>query len=289
MNTSQTAPNEAKDLIAPSFLCIGAQKAGTSWLFVQLSKHPRVWMPPVKELHFFDHVYMEANRKWTVGHIRGGVQRALKYHLDTEKAVDWEFVRYLSDMATHKMFTKPWYLRCFDRPRARGAICGDITPEYSTIPLEGIQHVKRMLPDVKIIYIVRDPVERALSQLRMNVERRGEQPSEGLLLRMADHPDIDNRGDYRKYIPQWRQVFSQERMLIVPYGEIATDPRGFLRRIEEFIGAPPFDGYDLEGRVHETRKFSIPPSVVEKLRQRYAPQYAFLNAEFGPEFVSRTR
>src|SRR5689334_16087334 len=38
----------------PDFLCIGAQKAGTSWLYQQLEPHPDFWMPPVKELHYFD-------------------------------------------------------------------------------------------------------------------------------------------------------------------------------------------------------------------------------------------
>ena len=189
-------------------------------------------MPPVKELHFFDHLYVEANRHWTTGHIHQGVQRALKFHLNGDKPVDWEFVRYLTDMATHKMFTKPWYLRCFERPRAEKSVCGDITPEYSTIPLEGIQHVKRMLPEVKVLYIVRDPVERALSQLRMNVERRGEVPREDSLLRMADHPDIDNRGDYAAYIPRWRGMFPEDRMLMLPYGDIASDPKGFMRQVE---------------------------------------------------------
>ncbi len=38
----------------PDFLCVGAQKAGTSWLYQQLEPHPDFWMPPVKELHYFD-------------------------------------------------------------------------------------------------------------------------------------------------------------------------------------------------------------------------------------------
>src|SRR4029453_18936667 len=38
----------------PDFLCVGAQKAGTSWLYHQLVSHPDFWMPPVKELHYFD-------------------------------------------------------------------------------------------------------------------------------------------------------------------------------------------------------------------------------------------
>jgi hypothetical protein len=290
MQTQQAPQPEDSPAVTPAFLCIGAQKAGTSWLYVQLARHPGVWMPPVKELHFFDHVYVEANRKWTTAHIQQGVQRALKYHLSGEGPVDWGFVRYLSDMATHKLFTKPWYLRCFDRPRARSKVCGDITPEYSTIPLEGVQHVKRMLPDVKLIYIVRDPVERALSQLRMNVERKGgAQPSEDQLLRMVDHPDIDNRGDYQTYIPRWRQVFAPDRLLMLPYGDIRNDPLGLLRRIEQFIGVAEFSDYDLQGKVHETRKFPMPASVTDKLRSRYASQYAFLNAELGPEFVARAR
>ena len=39
----------------PDFLGIGAQKSGTTWLHHNLSQHPGVWMPPVKELHYFDH------------------------------------------------------------------------------------------------------------------------------------------------------------------------------------------------------------------------------------------
>src|SRR5262245_30617021 len=38
----------------PDFLCIGLQKAATGWLYDQLQFHPEFWMPPIKELHFFD-------------------------------------------------------------------------------------------------------------------------------------------------------------------------------------------------------------------------------------------
>jgi hypothetical protein len=56
-----------------------------------------------------------------------------------------------------------------------------------------------------------------------------------------------------------------------------------MRQVESFVGVEPFAGYDFNGRVHETKKFPMPPSVVDKLRQRYAPQYAYLEAEFGGE------
>jgi len=38
----------------PDFLCIGAQKSGTTWLYHNLGLHPQIWLPIVKELHHFN-------------------------------------------------------------------------------------------------------------------------------------------------------------------------------------------------------------------------------------------
>ena len=54
----------------PSFLCIGAQKAGTTWLHAQLRSHPKVWLPPIKELHYFDHKFVKGQKKWTRSFIK---------------------------------------------------------------------------------------------------------------------------------------------------------------------------------------------------------------------------
>ena len=40
----------------PDFLCVGAQKAGTSWLYRQVEAHSDFWMPPMKELHYLDNL-----------------------------------------------------------------------------------------------------------------------------------------------------------------------------------------------------------------------------------------
>ena len=42
----------------PNFLGIGAQKSGTTWLHANLSQHPQIWMPPVKEIHYLDGKWM---------------------------------------------------------------------------------------------------------------------------------------------------------------------------------------------------------------------------------------
>ena len=186
----------------PSFLCIGAQKAGTSWLFAQLQSHPKVWMPPMKELQYFNHLYVPEHRAWTSWHIRQGAARALEYHVGRDEAPDFGYVRYLADLGSRELFTDGWYRRAFERPAAQGKLVGEITPEYSTIPEAGIRHLRALLGAVRIIYLIRAPVSRALSQLQMNLSRKGNlAPDEAQWIEAADQWDIDNRGDYARLRP----------------------------------------------------------------------------------------
>ena len=54
----------------PGALCIGAQKAGTSWLAQMLGQHPQIWIPPFKEVQFFNHRFIPEHRKWIGWHYR---------------------------------------------------------------------------------------------------------------------------------------------------------------------------------------------------------------------------
>ena len=48
----------ATNVIKPNFLCIGAQKSGTTWLYYNLKEHPQIWLPLYKEIHYFDEIYV---------------------------------------------------------------------------------------------------------------------------------------------------------------------------------------------------------------------------------------
>lgn len=272
----------------PHFLCIGAQKAGTSWLFAQLQSHPRVWMPPVKELQYFNHLYVPAHRNWTRWHIRQGVSRALKFHVGREASPNLEYVRYLATMATGKMFTDEWYAHAFDRPAARQKVVGDVTPEYCAIPEEGIGHVRALLGQVKIIYLIRRPLSRTLSQLRMHMLRSGmTEPSVAQWEAMLTQLDWDivNRGDYQTYVPRWKAHFAPQDLLFLPYGRLSHDPDGVMRDVEAFLGLPPHIYVKARERVHETGRLDVPDWVTERIAARIDGQDAFLEAEFGREFM----
>lgn len=273
----------------PHFLCIGAQKAGTTWLNTQLQSHPRVWIPPVKELQYFSHLYVPQHRKWTTWHIRASVNRSLVHHVTTATPPALDFVRYLADLGSRDLFTDAWYRGAYDRPAAQGKVLGDITPEYCTIPEAGIRHVRDLLGTVKIIYIIRDPFSRALSQFRMNVARaRTGEPNIEEWRSMVDQWewDIVNRGDYRAYVPRWKAFFAPEDMLFIPYRRISKEPEALMRDIESFLGLPAHNYPRMGDRIHETPKIDVPEEIAERLRVCVEGQTAFIEAEFGEAFAA---
>ncbi len=277
----------------PNFLCIGAVKAGTSWLHQNLSQHPDVWMPPVKELQFFNHLFVESDRKWTKLSIESSAQRAIVRYAKNhaEGRFDFQYVRYLANMGVREVFSEAWYRRVFDWRAAKGKTLGEVTPGYSQLPAEGVTYVKNMLGDARIIYIIRDPAERALSQLRMRVSRTKQHPTTPMEWEQwASAPELELRGDYAQFVPLWQAAFPANRILFLPYGDIAVDPEGFLRRVEKFLGIKSFENYLWANRkVHVTKPFEFPAETEAFIADRMQHQARFIETTFGADFAARTK
>src|SRR6059058_1464098 len=135
----------------PDFLCVGEQKGGTSWLYRQLERHPDFWMPPVKELHYFD----QLNKMKQFHPPRNGDER------------DASFLESMEDLRGRFYLDLDSYGRLFCHKGT--LLSGDISPAYSTLSDEIIERVVDYFPNLKVIFLARDPVERAWSQLSMGV------------------------------------------------------------------------------------------------------------------------
>jgi hypothetical protein len=241
------------------FIGIGAQKAGTAWLHANLRVHPEVWLPKQKELHFFDRIHGSNIRR-----VGREVERKRR-------------VRIMSESQYIEIFSA-----APDNTRK-----GEITPAYCALGLEGILHMKRMFPKVRLIYIIRDPVSRALSSMRMRLERgRSKQES---LLKVLEKRAFLARGDYRLNIPLWDEAFGSQ-MVYLPFGWIKSHPDRLLRAIESAIGVSEFSGYPKITEVmHPTKKAVIDPAIEGALRKTLAPQYSFLEERFGIDFLRDTQ
>lgn len=300
----------------PDFICIGAQKAGTTWLYEMLAQNPSIWLPPLKELHFLSYASKPRGNKredaedWGPKKIRVHLNRKIKEYRSAGSG-DSVYADYLQSLAAPDILSEGWYRRVFSFPAAGGKLKGEITPAYLAMNENGVRYAHKLLGDRKFILVVREPASRALSNLKNSAQRRIKQASPQTLLhrlirRFMDYrtsklkddfwhqvvKQIKNnkRGDYRQSIPRWQKYFGEEKLLILPFGDIRSTPNAFLAKIEAFIGAASFGGYkSLETQVHKTRKIEIPPWVTSDIEQLMQPQQEFLRSRFGDAFYQRTK
>ncbi|WP_347267688.1 sulfotransferase [Paracoccus sp. (in: a-proteobacteria)] len=274
----------------PDFLGIGAQKAGTTWLSQMLGQRPDIWTPPFKEVQFFNHRFVEEHRAWLPWHFRRARTNIRKRWEARGEPVPAEMDAYLERITREPMFTNHWYKLVFS-PTPAGAHGIDVTPEYSTLPEEGVEFVANFLPQAKFVYIIRHPVDRAISQLKMNLTRAGRRPATlADWLAEIEDPVLMDRGDYRSYVPRWNAHFGPDRLLYLPFGQIAADPVALLRRVEEFLGLAPHDYRNPGAKVFASVPgLSVPSEARARLRAKLEPQFAFLDSSFGADFTRQFR
>lgn len=270
--------NDSQSVI--DFLCIGAQKAGTTWLIANLKSHPQIWTPPfIKELHYFDAVHLDYGKERLLHRYekRGG--RMIEKFPDRksyfDKVIDPTFA-----------FTDPWYRHIFSIAGKRFKK-GECTPLYCALNEAGVAHVKSLMPDVRLIYMVRDPFDRAMSSFRMDMDHAGTNDGDKMA-HMLDEELFISRGDYRSNIPRWEKEFDPSQILYIPFGKIKTEPELVLKDIERHIGLRTYGKYPKLGKsVNQTKKEGkkISDEIIEKVRRMTDPQYAFLAERFGKDFL----
>ena len=272
----------------PGALCIGAQKAGTSWLAQMLGQHPQVWIPPFKEVQFFNHRFIPAHRNWIGWHYRNKAAEIRARHQVRNLLMPPELDAYLDGLTKGQMFHNHWYKRVF-APAPAHAMPMDFTPEYVSLPDEGVDFVARFLPRARVICLVRHPVDRAISQLRMNLRRENRNPQTlAEWLAEIGNPVLCDRGDYAACLPSWRARFPD--MLVLPFGRIARDPQAVMDAVEAHLKIGPFAYRDLRGKVFAAPDgLRLPDEAVAALARRLQPQIDFLAEYLGADFTAQTR
>lgn len=208
------------------FIVIGAQKAATTSLFEHLKYHPELCLPPDKEAPYFSH--------------------------DDAYAHGWD-----TYMRETFAFSDPWRKWGTVTPQYmvggvyEAAITRAAGPRHDerTVPLR----IREQLPDVRLVAILRDPVERARSHHRMALmngfERRPFDEAIRELLRpeslaqSRQRPEVNTGyvtwGEYGRILAGYLDVFPREQILVVFTEELERAPERLLRRVHEFLDVTP--------------------------------------------------
>ena len=209
----------------PDFLCVGAQKGGTSWLYRQLALHADFWMPPIKEIHYFDK--LSRNKR-----------------LSPPRCRDERDVRFLESMKS--LSARPYidlenYGRLFMHKGS--LLSGDISPGYSMLNDEIIERVVSYFPNLKVIFLARDPVERAWSQLSMGVRlgriTRFDVTDIDEVIRNLRSSGVSSRSYPSKIVARWRRYVHSDLFRLYFFDDLERSPTELRRSILHFLGADP--------------------------------------------------
>ena len=201
----------------PDFIVIGAVKAATTWIQVQLQANPAIYMPD-PEPHFFSR----------------------EYHFGEEH-----------------------YRRWFEPAPDSASLIGEKSADYLSDP-EAPRRIAAMLPDVRLVVQLRDPVERAYSHYKMFFRRGLVSASPEQYLRNPDNafPQFLLDGLYGRHIRHWQAHFDRQQILAFRYEDVATDAERIVDRVSRHIGAATvFDPAAASQRENDSRARILPLTI----------------------------
>jgi len=172
-------------MLLPNFLCVGAQKVGTTTLHEILVQHPDIYFPEIKETHFFD------------------IEERYK------KGVEWWIKEYFYEYKGEK-------------------IVREVTPMYMYHEKAPKRIFRTLGKNVKLVFILRNPVDRAYSHYLMSYGRGYETESfekaiklEGERLKIDEfhrsHFSYIDRGYYAKQIKRYLNFFPRKNMFFIVF------------------------------------------------------------------------
>jgi len=241
----------------PDFVIAGAPKAGTTALHAALTTHPQLYLSPVKEPKYY---LTDGRPPSRAGHRGPG---------DAHSAQEW-------------VWRREDYLALFDDAPA-GAVVGESTPFY-LYDRAAHARVAADVPDVKIIAVVRDPVDRAWSNW-VHLRADGLEPEADFLSAVRREPQRVADGwapfwHYRglgRYGEQLRDLYRhvpRERVLVLRYRELVDTPRELLDRVSRFLGVAT-------GLAHTVAPENVKPFVHDTARHRALSALARSGAALG--------
>lgn len=225
----------------PDFMCIGSQKAGTTWLYENLRCHTQLFLPARKELNYFSSKYR----------FYGLPLKAYSDYFDGAEGVK-----------------------------------GEVTP-CANISIKRIRFIKKMMPSLKLILIMRNPVDRMWAAALMYLVRARGRSFESLtdddFIKLFSNKDLYDRGDYPRILSNWRKVFPSEQIHLCFYDNLVNDPESFLRSILQFLNVDAtidLSNFPLTSKINKSPDFEIPAHLKTYLTNMYRDSMMTLEKEF---------
>jgi len=253
--------------VLPDFIIIGCQKCATTSLYDYLVQHPSILSAAQKEIHYFDSNY-------NIG-------------------ITW-----------YKSFFPTVFSKNMQKLYKRKFVTGEASPMYifnSIVP----KRMSKVLPHVKLIAILRNPIDRAYSHYNMQVkngyetlsfeeainseekrisgEREREEQNENYVgINLRDYSYL-SRGLYVNQLKSWMNYFPKNQFLILSTEDLEDNPNLIVNQIFEFLEIPPYKIHNLQ-KLNVGEYKSMNTSTRMKLIDYFKPYNEQLNRLLNRNF-----
>ncbi len=265
-----------------------------------LSSHPDVWTPPLKELHYFDQRAGEPSFGAPVARLlakqtaddwypwvwRYQLKTRLRGHRERfdRQGFLWD-LRFFACSPSDR-----WYASLFRG--GKGKTRGEITPQYSILEEEGVARIHSLMPNARILFLMRNPIERVYAasvwRLHMLIARNllegqtVEAATDEQLFEGFDHPEVRAETDYVRILQKWQRFYPEDQIFVGFIEDVHFHPIRLLRHLYNFLGVDPSYAQGAKkGKVNARSPKNMPAGAAAHLARRYYKDLQLLSEHFG--------
>lgn len=252
----------------PDVLIIGPQRTGTTWLHAHLRFHPQIQLSEPKEIFYFSRLKAPDDPKFQ------------------SNELEW----YL------RFFREKWWLRCAKlglslwryRELYRPIVRGEATASYAALDEDVITEIVALKPDLKVITMIREPVDRAWSHAKKdlvrNRNRRFEEVGAAEFQHFFANPYQRQCAHYVQNCDRWAKHLRPGNLFVGLFDDVARRPHQLLLEVMRFLGVRSDRRYiagDVGESVNPTTGSKIPPQHREFLERLFAEDLRQLQQRWG--------
>jgi len=274
-------------------LGVGCQKGGTSWLHSYLHSHPNGDFGLMKEYHVLDVLFSPYNERFLkrrlrklnkyIGQLINGTLNQAEMASHDAGIRDIKLVGFYQNIENYYDYFDELYEKSADT-----TLVGDITPAYAALTSEDLRTVKEALEargfDVKVIFLMRDPIDRNYSASRMEIRDRlskgkkvKKTANEMFTTKLTDIGAKD-RTNYPMTINNLEAVFDPDNIHFGFFEDLFTDAE--VKKITDFLGIEYVEA-DFGNLVNASpRTEDLSQENIEKARTLFASTYDFIAKKF---------
>lgn len=269
-------------MIENLFLSVGAMKAGTTWLYEQLKDHPDIYFTPEKEIHYFANKVGIENQLSHKGRIEKLKAVLSKYHKGNLKFIgqNSEEIAWYGEFARPDHIDNEWYEGLF-RYNPGKKFSADFSNLYCQMEADGWENVRKVANNLKVIYTLRDPLDRLWSHYKFHTKWVGRE-DEVLSSGFDGFKDLLGKrffwvnSEYSKNYELIRSSVESDEFMILYFEDFRKDPSKMLTKIHDFLGIESIvpEANSLAKKVNKTKEFVMPDEWKAYALERLSEQYS---------------